>query len=120
MCDLLTDTSQLFNKTISPAVFDHIVVGFGLDDRRLSSTPERGDDIAEESAWIKVWVSCVKIVVDNRQRVSSLVELLSCAPLILCRHGGIISTTGVVQNKRGYLELSMLVRNVACGYTSVI
>lgn len=58
------------NHTISPLVFEHVIVGLGLDDRRLSSTPERGDDAVEESAWIKVWFSCVKIVVENHQRVS--------------------------------------------------
>ncbi|KAG9086733.1 hypothetical protein FS749_003422 [Ceratobasidium sp. UAMH 11750] len=61
-------TAQLFNNTVSPAVFENIVLGFGLDNRRLSNTPEQGYDAPEESAWIRVWFGCAKIVVGNRQR----------------------------------------------------
>ncbi|KAF8596851.1 hypothetical protein BDV93DRAFT_527791 [Ceratobasidium sp. AG-I] len=63
-----TIAAELMNHTVSPLVFDHVIIGLGLDDRRISSTPERGDDAVEESAWIKVWFSCVKIVVENHQR----------------------------------------------------
>ncbi|KAG9095946.1 hypothetical protein FRC06_009221 [Ceratobasidium sp. 370] len=61
-------TAQLFNKTISPAVFENIVLGFGLDNRRLSNIPEPGYNVSEESTWIRVWFGCVKIAVENRQR----------------------------------------------------
>ncbi|KAG8722133.1 hypothetical protein FRC08_006582 [Ceratobasidium sp. 394] len=61
-------TAQLFNNTVSPAVFENIVLGFGLDNRRLSNTPEQRYDAPEESAWIRVWFGCAKIVVENRQR----------------------------------------------------
>ncbi|KAG8742862.1 hypothetical protein FRC10_000841 [Ceratobasidium sp. 414] len=61
-------TAQLFDNTISPAVFENIVLGFGLDNRRLSNSPEQGYDVSEESTWIRVWFGCAKIVVENRQR----------------------------------------------------
>lgn len=60
--------AELINNIISPAIFEHIILGFGLDDRRLSGTPERGNDMSEEYAWVKVWVGCLKIVVENHLR----------------------------------------------------
>ncbi|KAG9122528.1 hypothetical protein FRC07_001056 [Ceratobasidium sp. 392] len=60
--------AEVFNKTISPAVFENIVLGFGLDNRRLSDSPEQGYDLSEESTWIRIWFGCAKIVVENRQR----------------------------------------------------
>ncbi|QRV73706.1 Mus7/mms22 family protein [Ceratobasidium sp. AG-Ba] len=61
-------TAEIFQKIVSPAVFDHIILGFGLDNRRLSSSPEQGYDVGEESAWIRVWFGCAKIVVENHRR----------------------------------------------------
>ncbi|KAG8701485.1 hypothetical protein FRC09_005337, partial [Ceratobasidium sp. 395] len=61
-------TAEIFNKTISPSVFENIVLGFGLDNRRLSNSPEQGYDVSEESTWTRVWFGCAKIVVENRRR----------------------------------------------------
>ncbi|KAH7326789.1 Mus7/MMS22 family-domain-containing protein [Rhizoctonia solani] len=61
-------TAELVNTTVSPAIFENVILGFGLDDRRLSGAPERENDTSEEYAWVKVWVGCLKIVVDNYLR----------------------------------------------------
>ncbi|CAE6510334.1 unnamed protein product [Rhizoctonia solani] len=59
------NTAELVKATISPAIFENIILGFGLDDRRLSGATERENDTNEEYAWVKVWVGCLKIVVEN-------------------------------------------------------
>ncbi|CAE6432152.1 unnamed protein product [Rhizoctonia solani] len=61
-------SAELVRTTISPAIFENVILGFGLDDRRLSVAPERENDLSEEYAWVKVWVSCVKVVVENYQK----------------------------------------------------
>ncbi|CAE6479929.1 unnamed protein product [Rhizoctonia solani] len=61
-------TAELVNTTISPAIFENVILGFGLDDRRLSGALERENDTNEEYAWVKVWVGCLKIVVENYLR----------------------------------------------------
>ncbi|CAE6359109.1 unnamed protein product [Rhizoctonia solani] len=60
--------AELVRTTISPVIFENVILGLGLDDRRLSVAPERENDQSEEYAWVKVWVSCVKIVVENHQK----------------------------------------------------
>ncbi|CAE6526120.1 unnamed protein product [Rhizoctonia solani] len=62
------NTAELIRATISPAIFDNVILGFGLDDRRLSAAPERESDTSEEYAWVKVWVGCLKIAVENYQK----------------------------------------------------
>ncbi|KAG8709412.1 hypothetical protein FRC11_005579, partial [Ceratobasidium sp. 423] len=62
------NTAELINATISPAIFEKVILGFGLDDHRLSAAPERENDTSEEYVWVKVWVGCLKIVVENYQK----------------------------------------------------
>ncbi|KDN33989.1 hypothetical protein RSAG8_12920, partial [Rhizoctonia solani AG-8 WAC10335] len=59
------NTAELVKATISPALFESVILGFGLTDHRLSGAPERENDTSEEYAWVKVWVGCLKIVVEN-------------------------------------------------------
>ncbi|KAJ1306482.1 hypothetical protein OPQ81_007485 [Rhizoctonia solani] len=62
------NTAELVKTILSPAIFENVILGFGLDDRRLSGGPERENDTNEEYAWVKVWVGCLKIVVENYQK----------------------------------------------------
>ncbi|CCO33732.1 hypothetical protein BN14_07818 [Rhizoctonia solani AG-1 IB] len=61
-------SAELVRTTLSPAIFENVILGFGLDERRLSAAPERENDQGEEYAWVKVWVNCVKIVVENYRK----------------------------------------------------